>query len=131
MGCKRLHGSGGYSISLWRVQTSTLIVCVCVQSLTVAVSNLFLPPSPRVDKDRSGVISDTELQQALSNGNQRCLPRRPLSPYDFAFGFALLWLFLSYLLLPLFQLTAFLSLPLSHSLSLTLMLFIRLLLFLS
>lgn len=23
---------------------------------------------PRVDKDRSGVISDSELQQALSNG---------------------------------------------------------------
>uniref|UniRef100_A0A8D2P1V0 EF-hand domain-containing protein n=1 Tax=Zosterops lateralis melanops TaxID=1220523 RepID=A0A8D2P1V0_ZOSLA len=24
--------------------------------------------SPRVDKDRSGIISDNELQQALSNG---------------------------------------------------------------
>lgn len=24
---------------------------------------------PRVDKDRSGVISDSELQQALSNGS--------------------------------------------------------------
>lgn len=29
--------------------------------------------SPRVDKDRSGVISDTELQQALSNGMDQCL----------------------------------------------------------
>lgn len=25
---------------------------------------------PRVDKDRSGVISDSELQQALSNGKK-------------------------------------------------------------
>ncbi|XP_063475547.1 basic proline-rich protein-like [Symphalangus syndactylus] len=29
---------------------------------------LCVGPFPRVDKDRSGVISDTELQQALSNG---------------------------------------------------------------
>lgn len=39
----------------------------CVQTCDVGMwSNLIF--LPRVDKDRSGVISDSELQQALSNG---------------------------------------------------------------
>lgn len=45
---------------------STAIVC----GLDVEMrSNLIF--LPRVDKDRSGVISDAELQQALSNGEYR------------------------------------------------------------
>ena len=108
MGCQHLQGSGGYRISLWSVRTSALIVCVLVQSLMVAVSNLS-PPSRRVDKDRSGVISDTELQQALSNGNQRSL----VSPFHFT---PLLWLLFCFCCfrgtfpLPWFQLSACLSL---------------------
>lgn len=38
---------------------------VCRLDVGMRSNLIFLP---RVDKDRSGVISDSELQQALSNG---------------------------------------------------------------
>uniref|UniRef100_A0A669PNF9 EF-hand domain-containing protein n=1 Tax=Phasianus colchicus TaxID=9054 RepID=A0A669PNF9_PHACC len=53
--------------------------------------------SAKVDKDRSGVISDTELQQALSNGKSVCKGgRRPI--VNFMVHFMPVWLLDSFVL---------------------------------
>lgn len=46
-----------------------LAALVCLEHVWMCLICVFLR---RVDKDRSGVISDTELQQALSNGSYHC-----------------------------------------------------------
>lgn len=85
-------------VGVWNAWHSLYLICVLL---------------PRVDKDRSGVISDSELQQALSNGMyQRLTAHISPSPPSSYFILALL-LLLTFLFLaaPLFDLSSFLPSP--------------------